>query len=134
MNRSIIIKNETYRREVFELIQKIQADGSYSVTFAETSKRNLEQNNRMWAMLSEVAAQVVWYGSRLTPEEWKIVFTAALKKTRIVPDLDGTGFVSLGASTSRMTVKEFSELIELINAFAAEHGVKFKADPNTKEG
>ena len=55
------------------------------------------------------------------------VITKSIQKGQIVPDIDGTGFVSLGASTSKMTVKEFSELIELIHAFAAEHNVRFSA-------
>ena len=42
-------------------------------------KRSLEQNKRLWAMLTDLASQVVWYGHKLTPEEWKIVKTKFLK-------------------------------------------------------
>lgn len=87
-------------------------------------KRSTEQNDRMWAMLGEVSRQVDWYGQRLEPEEWKDVFTAALRRQRVVPGLDG-GFVALGASTRRMSVGEMSELMELMSAFGAERGVKF---------
>ena len=52
------------------------------------------------------------------------MFTAALRKQRAVPGIDG-GFVVLGNSTSKMTVAEMSELIELIGAFGAQHGVVF---------
>lgn len=79
----------------------------------------------MWAMLTDVALQVDWHGQRLSKEEWKDVFTAALKRQRVVPGLDG-GFVVLGSSTRRMTVGEMSELMELIAAFGAEHDVQFK--------
>ena len=84
--------------------------------------RSLEQNALLWAFLTDISEQVVWYGKKLAPEDWKHVFTAALKKTQVVPGLDG-GFVVLGQSTSKMTKKEFSDLIELMNAFAAERGV-----------
>ena len=84
-------------------------------------RRSTEQNAKLWAMLNEVAEQVEWYGQHLSAEEWKHVFTASLKKQRVVPGLDG-GFVVLGLSTSRMSKAELSELIELINAFGAERG------------
>jgi hypothetical protein len=88
------------------------------------ARRTTEQNAKLWAMLNEVAEQVEWYGQHLSPEEWKHVFTASLKKQRVVPGLDG-GFVVLGLSTSRMSKAELSELIELILAFGAERGVEF---------
>jgi hypothetical protein len=42
-----------------------------------------------------------------------------------VPNLDGTGFVALGLSTSRMSKRELSDLMELISAFGAERGVEW---------
>ena len=49
-----------------------------------------------------------------------------------MPGLDG-GFVVLGLSTSKMTRAEMSDLQQLMEAFGAERGVKFKAhiDPET---
>ena len=79
----------------------------------------------MWAMLDEIAAQVIWYDQKLIDTEWKDIFTAALKRQKVVPGLDG-GFVVLGTSTRRMTVSEMSELIELMTAFGVEHNVQFK--------
>ena len=87
-------------------------------------KRTDAQNRRLWAMLTEISNQVVWYGNKLTPEEWKCVFTASLKRQKVVPGLDG-GFVVLGQSTSKMTKDEMSELQELMAAFGAEQGVTF---------
>ena len=86
-------------------------------------KRSSEQNARMWAMLGDVSKQVEWYGKKLSPEDWKHVFSASLRKLQVVPNLDGTGFVALGMSTSKMTKAEFSELMELMSAFGAEREV-----------
>lgn len=86
--------------------------------------RSLEQNARMWAMLADVSKQVDWYGRKLSPEEWKHVFSASLKKQDVVPGLDG-GFVVLGLSTSKMTIREMGELMELMEAFGAQKGVRF---------
>lgn len=88
--------------------------------------RSTEQNSRMWAMLTDVSRQVDWYGRKLSPEEWKHVFSASLKKQDVVPGLDG-GFVVLGLSTSKMTVREMGDLMELISAFGAQQGVRFTA-------
>ena len=89
-------------------------------------KRSDAQNRRLWAMLADISAQVDWYGHKLTSEEWKDVFSASLKRTKVVPGLDG-GFVVCGQSTSKMTKAEMCELQELMEAFGAEKGVRFRA-------
>ena len=88
--------------------------------------RSLEQNRMMWANLEDIAQQVVWYGVKLTKDEGKDVLTAALKKQKVVPGIEG-GFVVIGARTSKMTVPEMTELIELSTAFGTQQGVKFRA-------
>jgi hypothetical protein len=95
------------------------------ITFQE-AKRSSDQNAKMWAMLTEVARQVQWHGQRLSADDWKLVFLAALKaELRIVPNLDGTGFVQLGRSSSDLSVSEMADLIDLIAAFGARQGVEF---------
>lgn len=87
--------------------------------------RSRDQNDRMWALLTEVANQVEWYGRKLTPEDWKHIFSSSLKKLDVVPNIEGSGFVALGLSTSKMSKRELSDLMTLIEAFAVEHGVVF---------
>lgn len=93
----------------------------------EPKLRSAQANARMWAMLTDVSRQVIWHGQRLAAEDWKHVLSAALKKQRIVPNIEGNGFVVLGLSTSRMTVAEMAELMDLIEAFGAQQGVRFSA-------
>lgn len=90
----------------------------------EPPTRTLDQNSKLWPMLTEISEKVEWYGKKLTPDEWKDVFTAGLKRNKVVPGIDG-GFVVVGASTSKMDKKTFSDLIELITAFGVERGVVF---------
>ena len=104
----------------------MEAPDGYVVTFKEPT-RSLEANAAMWAKLSDISKQVVWYGKKLTPEDWKTVLSASLRQTRVVPTIDGDGFVPLGMSTSKMSVKEMSALLDLIDAFAAQQGVVFSA-------
>lgn len=90
-----------------------------------TSKRTIPQNALLWALLGDVSEQVDWYGQKLSPTDWKDVFTASLRKARVVPGIDAGSFVLLGLHTSDMGKDEMSNLLELIHAFGAEHGVVF---------
>ncbi|WP_223879200.1 recombination protein NinB [Chitinimonas arctica] len=89
--------------------------------------RSSEQNEKMWAMLADIARQVEWYGQWLTAEEWKHVFSSALEKQRVVPALEGGGFVVLGVSTRRQSKRWFSDMFELMYAFGAERNVRWSA-------
>lgn len=92
-------------------------------------KRTLSQNAKLHAMLTELAEQVVWHGQKLSVDDWKLVFMDGLnRELRIVPNLDGNGFVNLGRSTSKLGKDDFSNLFELIHAFAAQHDVIFSND------
>lgn len=92
----------------------------------KAAKRSLPQNDFLWSMLTDVAQQLPWHGERLRPDDWKLIFMDALnREARTVPALDGSGFVSLGRSSSDLTKQEMSDLLELIRAFGANHGVKF---------
>ena len=90
-------------------------------------KRSLDQNSKLWAILEDVTCQctLIINGEKCTAtrEEWKDVFTAAMKReSRIAMGIDG-GVVMLGHSTSKMRKAEFSELIELIYSYGAEKGI-----------
>lgn len=77
-------------------------------------------------MLTDVATQLTWHGQRLTPDDWKLVFLSSLKQEmRLVPNIDGNGFVQLGRSSSDLSKEEMGDLFEIIAAFGAKHGVKF---------
>ena len=95
----------------------------WTVVF-QPPKRSDEQNRLMWAMLGDLSRGHRWRGEKLTPEEWKDFFTAALKGQRAVPGYEG-GFVVLGARTRNMTKTEMSDLIEFMHMFAAKEGFVF---------
>lgn len=121
MRQQFILANQVARKGAILAVQDAP-DGS--VVEIRPKTRSLEQNALLWACLTELSSKVDWYGTKLQPEEWKDVLTAALKKSKVVPGLDG-GFVVLGQRTSKMTKAEFSELLELMFAFGAERGVEF---------
>jgi hypothetical protein len=125
--KKITIKTPGHKKEAIDIISKIPLGGSWEIAFRETSKRSLDQNNLLWAMLGDISNQIKWHGIKMTPESWKDLFTAGLKRSMVIPNLENDGFVVVGLHTSTMTIKEMSELIELMTAFATEHNVKFSA-------
>lgn len=101
----------------------LQAPEGYVCTI-KPATRSLEQNALLWSLLTEISAQVVWHGKKHTEEEWKDLFTAAIKRQESAPGIDG-GFVVFGQRTSKMTKAELSDLVEFIYAFGAQNGVEF---------
>lgn len=131
MSRALLVLwNEEMRRRAIDWITR--APKETRVTF-QGPKRTTEQNDKMWAMLTDIATQLAWHGMRLSPDDWKLMMLDGLKRElRLVPNINGDGFVNLGRSSSDLSVKEMTDLIELIYAFGARHGVVW-SDPNDKE-
>ena len=122
MKQMYILAHDQARSRAVQSIQ--DAPQGYIVKI-QPPTRSLESNAAMWAALADVAAQVVWHGRNLDPESWKHIFSSSLKKQDVVPNLDNTGFVVLGQSTSKFTRAEMSDMLELIHSFGIEHGVMF---------
>jgi hypothetical protein len=93
-------------------------------------QRTLDQNAKLWAMLTDVARQHEHFGQRYEPDAWKILFLTALgKELRLAPALDGKGVVALGTSSSKLSKSEMSDLLEFMMAWGAENGIVW-SDPN----
>lgn len=104
------------------------AEPGTAVTFASPDKRTLEQNALMWALLTEISEQVPWHGQHLVPDDWKQLFLADMDRgARMVPALDGRGFVNLNTSSSALRVREFAELLDTIHKFVADHDVQVRS-------
>lgn len=90
------------------------------------AKRSLEQNSRMWAMLTDVATQKEHAGRRYTPDQWKILFMHACgREVQFLPSLDNSTFIPWGQSSSDLSKQEMTDLIEFIFSWGAENGVTF---------
>lgn len=119
-DKHVFYITDTNRKRVMrELYDSLPVGWKITIT---PPGRTLDQNAKLWPMLDDLAKQVVWYGEKLDREDWKDVLTASLKKYRVVPGIEG-GFVACGMHTSKMSKRDFSELIELIYAFGAEKNV-----------
>ena len=127
MSRALLVLwNDAQRAKAIDWIRR--APKETRVTF-QAPKRTLPQNDRLWAMLTDLSEQLVWHGQKLSPEDWKLVVMSGLnQEMRLVPNMSGTGFVPLGRSSSRLSVAEMKELQDLIEAFGNQHGVKFQRE------
>ena len=125
MGRALLVLwNDATRAKAIDWIRRAPAETR--VTF-QGPKRTLPQNDKLHAMITDIQTQILWHGQRLSLADWKLVFMAALKQeTRIVPNIDGTGFVQLGRSTANLSTQEMSDLLLIVEAFAARYGVKMK--------
>jgi hypothetical protein len=119
----LILANDAIRAKATRWIAGLPV--GTRVEFKEP-RRTLDQNNRMWAMLTDIATQKEHCGRRYSADDWKVIFLHALgRETRFVPALDGHGFVPLGQSSSDLSKAEMSEMIEMLACWGAENGVIF---------
>lgn len=118
--------SEAARVKVIDMVRK--APSGYRVTIHEP-KRSTEQNNRLWHMLTQISVSYAHHGQRLSPDDWKVLFMASLnREIRMVPNLDNDGFVQLGRSSSKLSKSEMTDLMTLIEAFAAQNQIDLKLE------
>lgn len=94
-----------------------------SVVTVSKPRRTVDQNSRLWAMLSKISAAKP-EGRELTPDVWKSLFLHSLDHAqRFELALDGKGMVPVGFRSSKLTKDQFSDLFLVIEEYAARHGI-----------
>ena len=94
-------------------------------------KRSFEQNSALWPALTDISEQKTYFGRKLPPKKWKLLFMESLSDVAdIVPNLDGTGTVNIGSSSSELNREDFSGLLHIVHEWGARNGVTFK-DPES---
>jgi hypothetical protein len=97
------------------------ADALHVQVAPYSAPRSLEQNARYWALLGEIAEQAVVNGRRFSKEAWHVELKGRFLGWEETPS--GHRFP---ISTTRLSRRRMSELMEEITAFAArELGVRF---------
>ena len=124
MSRALLIlANDTVRKRAAQWIAG--APTGTRVEFKEP-KRTLDQNAKMWSMLTDIASQKEHFGRKYSPDEWKVIMLHALgKEVRFVPALDGQGFIPIGHRSSDLSKSEMSDLIEMMTAWGTQNNVRF---------
>ena len=123
----VTVNKRNARDEMSKVWQKladmVNSDKSVVVSMRQETRTH-EQNKKMWPMLTDISKHVKWFGKEYKPEDWKDLFTAALRQQDIVPGLEG-GIVAFGHKTSLMDKQDFSDLIEYMYAFGSERNVQW---------
>jgi hypothetical protein len=105
------------------------ATGSKVVFHGPT--RSIDQNSALWAALGDIARQRDYHGLKLSSDDWRLLFLDAVdRETRMVPNLDGTGFVGLGRSTSALSKEEFSGLLSIVYEWGNRNGIVWSDRPD----
>ena len=93
-------------------------------------RRTLPQNDRMWAMLTDIATQKEHFGRRYTPDQWKAIFMHACgRELQFIPTLEGDGIIPWGLNSSDLSKEEMSDLIAFMQAWGDQSGVVFHDKP-----
>lgn len=120
----VVIKSKADREK---LVRWINGVPDFTRVELKEPKRTLAQNDRFWAMLTDISTQAMLGGKRFTTDQWKVIFLHALgQEIQLLPSLDGAGFVPFGQSSSDLSVAEMTDIIELMFKFGAENGVTFQ--------
>jgi hypothetical protein len=92
-------------------------------------KRSEAQNDKMHAMLRDIAKQMSFNGGKLSVEQWKHILVIAFDKVMKDEDpliVEFMGMpISLRRSTAGMGVGEIADFIEFLTAWGVENGVRF---------
>lgn len=120
MHKTVL--GSAFSRERFKKIVD-QAPAGYVAEVREP-KRTLEQNDRLWALLTDVSVAKP-QGRMMTPDEWKCVFMAACGwDVMFLEGLDGRPFPA-GFRSSKLTKSQMSVLMDFIEAWGSENGVRW---------
>lgn len=90
-------------------------------------RRTLSQNDKMHAMLTDIAVCKP-LGRRHTPDDWKaIAMNACSWECAFLEGLDGRPF-PVGFRSSKLTKAQMSTLIDWLQAFGDENGVRWSEE------
>lgn len=120
----VILSGPSQRRLAQEMIERAPVNAVVNIREAN---RTAAQNDKLWAMLSDVS-RARPEGRVMTTDMWKAAFMHSLGHEIIwQPGLDGGTPFPAGYRSSRLTVAQMCDLIEFIYEYGARHGVIWTA-------
>ena len=139
MKQQYCLINDNVKSNVVAFIQSLPVDRRSPIIIeAREESRSDKQNRMMWPLLKDLSAQVVWYGEKLEPAEWKDLITVLVsqmqnpeREQKSAPGING-GRVYFGVRTSQSSKRYMVEVIEAIFWFGTEHKVKFSEKSNSR--
>jgi len=119
--QTVILHSYAQRRFAGGLVDRAP-DGA--VVNIREATRNLDQNARMWAMLSDVS-RAKPEGRAHSTEVWKALFMHAMQyEVRFEMGLNGESF-PVGFRSSKLSKSQMADLITFIAEYGDRHGVEW---------
>jgi len=121
MMQTVILRGQPQRDLAKQFIDKAPEN---SVVKISPLTRSNEQNNKMWGLIEDVM-NAMPEGRQHTKEVWKAIFMNALgHETAFAMGINNEIF-PIGFKSSQLSVRQMSDLIEVIYAYGAKHNVKW---------
>lgn len=125
----VILTGDTQRDHACRLIREAEPKAVMTITKPTRSNR---QNALLWALLTDIS-EAKPDGRQHTPDVWKALFMHSLGyQVQFEMALDGQGPFPLGFRSSKLTVEQMNDLLELIFEYGSRHGVVF-SEPDWRE-
>jgi hypothetical protein len=121
MTHKVVLGSDFTRQRAKRIID--QAPKGYVFEVREP-RRTLDQNDKLWAMLTDISLSKP-LGRHHTPDDWKaIAMNACGWECQFCEGLDGRPF-PIGFRSSQLTKSQMSTLIDWLQAFGDENGVRW---------
>ena len=119
--QTVIIRGDKQQQLACQIIRAAPLG---SIVRVSPPKRTIDQNAKMWAMISDVS-RAKPEGRMHTPEVWKCLFMSACgHAVQFEMGLDNKPF-PIGFSSSRLSKAEMADLITVIYEYGDRHGVRW---------
>ncbi|WP_233115607.1 recombination protein NinB [Aggregatibacter actinomycetemcomitans] len=128
--KPFFLRDQCIKNNCLDLIKELPTDDKKPlVVKIQPMTRNLEQNAKLHAMLSDISNQCEFGGEKRDINTWKMIFCSAHRiatgdKAEMAIGLEGE-VINLRESTAQMSVKRMASLIEYVTAWGVANGVKF---------
>lgn len=120
MQRTIFLDTPHGRAHARRMIDAAPAD--HVCRIGQRTRTDI-QNRKLWPMIADIQRQVPDMQTH-SADDIKLRFLNALGvEMRYLPTLENNGIFPVGLRSSRLSVEQFSGLIELLYKYGAEHGV-----------
>jgi hypothetical protein len=124
MTQTVWLRGEHQRRLAHQLIDKAPINAVVKIS---PEQRSLDQNNKMWAMISDVSRQKP-EGRLHVPEVWKAIFMAACgHEVQFENGLDNKPF-PIGFRSSNLSKTQMADLIEYMYFYGSKHDIKWSEE------
>jgi hypothetical protein len=119
--QTVILRGDAQRQLAKQLIDRAPVNAVVNI---REERRTTDQNDKMWAMLSDVS-RAKPEGRRHTTDVWKALFMKACgHAVQFEAGLDGEPF-PIGFRSSHLTKNQMIDLIESIYEYGARHDIRW---------